>query len=194
MIDDRSLFLTATSPLDIRSGFWSDSALSLLVVWFLPHAPRTRASLAAAALAFFSSVGLLFLSHWEHVFSVYPSNILNIALSVSHLFDVVRVRSLWLASNTAIAGLYTASIVLKMIWFYFESQSKRTYFLNQREQYGDEEVHGLYSRTFFWWVNSYLCLGFKRILSVDDLPHLDRTISSDILHRQLIRRCTQGEY
>lgn len=29
MIDDRPLFLTATSPLDIRSGFWSDSALSL---------------------------------------------------------------------------------------------------------------------------------------------------------------------
>ncbi|KAJ5538214.1 hypothetical protein N7494_007693 [Penicillium frequentans] len=165
--------------------------LSLLVVWFLPHAPRTRASLAAAGLAFFSSVGLLFLSHWEHVFSVYPSNILNIALSVSLLFDVVRVRSLWLASNTAIAGLYTASIILKMIWFYLESQSKRTYFLNQREHHGEEEVHGLYNRTFFWWVNSYLCLGFKRILSVDDLPHLDQTISSEILHRQLIRRCTQ---
>ncbi|KAJ5639597.1 uncharacterized protein N7484_007459 [Penicillium longicatenatum] len=89
--------------------------LSLLVVWFLPYAPRTRASLAAATLAFFSSVGLLFLSHWEHIFLVHPSNILNISLSVSLLFDVVRVRSLWLASNTAIAVLYTASITIKMI-------------------------------------------------------------------------------
>ncbi|KAJ5797953.1 uncharacterized protein N7503_007249 [Penicillium pulvis] len=153
--------------------------LSLLVVWFLPHAPRTRASLAAAALAFLSSVGLLFLSHWEHVFSVYPSNILNIALSVSLLFDVVRVRSLWLASNTAIAGLYTASIILKMIWFYLESQSKRTYFLNQREQYGDEEVNGLYSRTFFcalaystiWTFKSSVIWAFMARLAVIGLTY-----------------------
>lgn len=121
------LILTAVFRVDIWSGFRGNSAL----MWFLPHAPRTRASLAAAALAFFSSVGPLFLSHWEHVFSVHPSHLLNIALSVSLLFDIVRVRSLWFASNTAIAGIYTASMTLKIIWFYLEAQSKRKSFLNQ---------------------------------------------------------------
>lgn len=162
-------------------------------MWFLPHAPKTRASLAAAALAFLSSVGLLFLSHWEHVFSVHPSHLLNIALSVSLLFDIVRVRSLWFASNMAIAGIYTASMTLKIIWFYLEAQSKRKSFLNPREWYGEEEIHGLYSRTFFWWINSYLYLGFKNVLSVEDLPHLDRTMSVDVLHRRLAMRWKRSE-
>lgn len=162
-------------------------------MWFLPHAPKTRASLAAAALAFLSSVGLLFLSHWEHVFSVHPSHLLNIALSVSLLFDIVRVRSLWFASNMAIAGIYAASMTLKIIWFYLEAQSKRKSFLNPREWYGEEEIHGLYSRTFFWWINSYLYLGFKNVLSVEDLPHLDRTMSVDVLHRRLAMRWKRSE-
>ncbi|KAF4766534.1 hypothetical protein HAV15_010886 [Penicillium sp. str.  len=76
-------------------------------------------------------------------------------------------------------------MTLKIIWFYLEAQSKRKSFLNPRERYGEEEVHGLYSRVFFWWINSYLYLGFKHVLSVDDLPHLDRTMSVDVLHRVL---------
>lgn len=123
---------------------------------------------------------------------MYPSYLLNISLSLSLLFDAVRVRSLWLASDTAIAGIYTASITVKVIWFYLESRSKRGSFLNPRVQYGDEEVHALYSRTFFWWLNPYLFLGFKHILSVDDLPHLDQALSENVLHRRLVTLWTQG--
>lgn len=123
---------------------------------------------------------------------MYPSYLLNIFLSLSLLFDAVRVRSLWLASDTAIAEIYTASITVKVIWFYLESRSKRGSFLNPRVQYGDEEVHALYSRTFFWWLNPYLFLGFKHILSVDDLPHLDQALSENVLHRLLVTLWTQG--
>ncbi|PYH86162.1 multidrug resistance protein MDR [Aspergillus uvarum CBS 121591] len=159
--------------------------LALLVVWLLPHAPRTQASLPVAALSFVTSLGLLLLSHWEHLFSIHPSHILNLALSVSLLLDAVRARSLWLASNFAIAGLYSASIAIKVVWFYLESRSKHALLEQASVQYGNEEITGLYSRAFFWWANPYLFLGFKSLFSIHDLPHLDQSLSAEILHERL---------
>ncbi|RAH78396.1 multidrug resistance protein MDR [Aspergillus japonicus CBS 114.51] len=159
--------------------------LALLIVWLLPHAPRTQASLPAAALSFAASLGLLLLSHWEHLFCIHPSHILNLALSVSLFLDAVRARSLWLAFNTTIAGLYSASIAIKVVWFYLESHSKRGLLKNTQVQYGNEEVTGLYSRVFFWWANPYLFLGFKSLFSIDDLPHLDQSLSAHVLHERL---------
>ncbi|RAH40919.1 P-loop containing nucleoside triphosphate hydrolase protein [Aspergillus brunneoviolaceus CBS 621.78] len=161
--------------------------LALLIVWLLPHAPRTRASLPAAALSFATSLGLLLLSHWEHLFSIHPSHILNLALSVSLLLDAVRARSLWLASNTTIEGLYSAGIAIKATWFCLESRSKHALLKHGEVQYGNEDITGLYSRAFFWWTNPYLFLGFKSLFSIDDLPHLDRSLSADLLHKQLNR-------
>ncbi|PYI17875.1 multidrug resistance protein MDR [Aspergillus violaceofuscus CBS 115571] len=159
--------------------------LALLIVWLLPHAPRTQASLPAAALSFAASLGLLLLSHWEHLFCIHPSHILNLALSVSLFLDAVRARSLWLAFNTTIAGLYSASIAIKVVWFSLESRSKRGLLKNTQVQYGNEEVTGLYSRVFFWWANPYLFLGFKSLFSIDDLPHLDQSLSAHVLHERL---------
>ncbi|PWY69102.1 multidrug resistance protein MDR [Aspergillus heteromorphus CBS 117.55] len=161
------------------------SQLALLIVWFLPHAPRTRISLAAAVLAFLTSVGILFLSHLEHIYSVYPSSILNVFLSLSILFDAVRVRSLWLASYTVLGAIYTASLSLKIAWFCLEAKSKQAFFVDRRERYGDEEVHGFYNRAFFWWINPLFFLGFKTTLVVDDLPRLDKSLSVDVLHHAL---------
>ncbi|PYI09672.1 P-loop containing nucleoside triphosphate hydrolase protein [Aspergillus sclerotiicarbonarius CBS 121057] len=156
--------------------------LSLLVIWFLPHAPRTQTSLAAAALSFFTSVALLFLSHLEHLYSIQPSFLLNLSLSLSIVFDGVRARSLWLASYTTLAAIYTISIAVKVVWFCLESRSKQAHFVDKRIQYGDEEVRGLYSRAFFWWINPFLFLGFKERLSVDELPYLDQALSANVLH------------
>ncbi|RAL04613.1 multidrug resistance protein MDR [Aspergillus ibericus CBS 121593] len=157
--------------------------LSLLVIWLLPHAPRTQTSLAAAALSFFSSIALLFLSHLEHLYSIQPSFLLNLSLSLSILFDTVRARSLWLASYTLLAAIYTASIAVKVVWFILESRSKQAHFIDKRTRYGDEEVRGLYSRAFFWWINPLLFLGFKERLSVDELPYLDQALSANVLHQ-----------
>ncbi|PWY65371.1 multidrug resistance protein MDR [Aspergillus sclerotioniger CBS 115572] len=164
--------------------------LSLLVIWFLPHAPRTQTSLAAAALSFFTSVALLFLSHLEHLYSIQPSFLLNLSLSLSIVFDSVRARSLWLASYTVLAAIYTASIAVKVVWFCLESRSKQAHFVDQRTRYGDEEVRGLYSRAFFWWINPFLFLGFRERLSVDELPHLDQALSANVLHRSFSAQWT----
>ncbi|KAF3402447.1 Metal resistance protein YCF1 [Talaromyces pinophilus] len=161
------------------------SQLSLMIIWALPRTPRTRTSLAAAVVAFIAYAGLHLLSHLEHIYSIQPSLLLNLFLSLSLLFDIVRVRTLWLANYTAIARLYSVSIGLKLMWFYFESRTKQAHFLNRTIQYGAEEIHGLYSRSFFWWINQLFVLGFKKNLSVESLPQLDRALSSEVVHHEV---------
>lgn len=151
-------------------------------------------SLACAVLAFLTSLGLLFLSHLEHLYSIQPSFLLNFFLSLSLLFDIVRLRSLWLASYTVLAAIYTASIALKLAWFCLESRTKQECFIDKSVQYGDEEVCGLYSRTFFWWINPLFLLGFKKTLSVEELPRLDQTLSAHRLHHTFSRRWASGKW
>ena len=156
-----------------------------MIIWALPRTPRTRTSLAAAVVEFIAYAGLQLLSHLEHIYSIQPSLLLNLFLSLPLLFDIVRVRTLWLANYTAIATLYSVSIGLKLIWFYFESRTKQAHFLNRTIQYGAEEIHGLYSRSFFWWINQLFLLGFKKNLSVENLPQLDRALSSEVVHHEV---------
>ncbi|KAH8701635.1 multidrug resistance protein MDR [Talaromyces proteolyticus] len=162
--------------------------LSLLVIWALPDTPRTRTSLPAAVLALIASVGLQLLSHFEHFYSIQPSFLLNLFLSLSLLIDVVRVRTLWLAQYIAIAGIYTVGIALKLIWFYLESRTKQASFIDRKIQYGTEEVRSLYSRSFFWWINGLFFSGFQGNLSVQELPHLDQAMSSCTVHRVVRQR------
>lgn len=129
--------------------------------------------------------GLQLLSHLEHIYAIQPSLLLNFFLSLSLLFDVVRVRTLWLSDYTSIAMIYSVSIGLKVAWFYLESRTKQAHFINQTIQYGAEEIRGLYSRSFFWWINQLFVLGFKKNLSVESLPQLDQALSSEIVHKKV---------
>lgn len=169
------------------------SQLSLVVIWALPDTPRTKASLAAAVVAFIAYAGLQLLSHLEHLYFIQPSFLLNLFLSLSLLFDIARVRTLWLAEYTAIATVYTIGMSLKLIWFYLESRTKQAHFLNRTIQYGSEEVHGLYNRSFFWWINQLFVLGFKGNLSVESLPHLDQALSADTVHYAVKKRWDTGK-
>lgn len=145
-------------------------------------------------MAFIAYTGLQLLSHLEHLYSIHPSFLLNLFLSLSLIFDIARVRTLWLAEYAAIAIIYAVGIALKLIWFYLESKTKQAHFVNQSIQYGSEEVHSLYNRSFFWWINQLFILGSKRNLSIEDLPHLDQALSLDTVHQAVKRRWDTGNF
>jgi hypothetical protein len=77
--------------------------LPVLMLRALPGttAPKTGLTLAAAALNFAVVIPLSALSYFEHVFRVAPSFIIELYLLLSILFDVVRVRTLWLMPGSA---------------------------------------------------------------------------------------------
>lgn len=70
----------------------------MTALWALPSADGTKASIATNAVLAVGALFLVLLSYAEHTRSVKPSLILNAYLLVSLLFDIARVRTLWLRS------------------------------------------------------------------------------------------------
>ncbi|KAJ5698548.1 hypothetical protein N7462_000553 [Penicillium macrosclerotiorum] len=124
------------------------------ILWALPAADRTKASIATNAVLAVGALLLCVLSYAEHSRSVRPSFILNTYLLCSLLFDIARVRTLWLRAvdgfNEVIAVVTTATA-------------------------------GFYNRSVFFWLNPLFKNGFRNLLSVDDLFVLDKELSSERL-------------
>ncbi|GKZ84939.1 hypothetical protein AnigIFM56816_010499 [Aspergillus niger] len=163
--------------------------LALTVLWALPSATRTDASVAVNAV---TTVGILLLcvfSYAEHNLSVRPSFLLNIYLGATLLFDIAKTRTLWLRHpediNQVIAILTSVGAGLKILLLLLEATEKRFILKLEYENYPPEALAGIYNRSFFWWLNSLFRRGFSKVLGVDDLFALDKQLESKRLHRIL---------
>lgn len=163
--------------------------LVLTVLWALPSATRTDASVAANAVL---TVGILLLclfSYAEHNLSVRPSFLLNVYLGATLLFDIAKTRTLWLRHpegiNQVIAIITSVGAGLKVLLLILEATEKRYILRHPYQNYPSEALAGIYNRSFFWWLNSLFRRGFSKVLGVDDLFALDKQLESKRLHRIL---------
>ena len=114
--------------------------------------------------------------------SVRPSLILNSYLLVSLVFDAVQARTLYLRkADQAILGLFTASIGVKLVLLLLESRSKRGYLRPPYNGYSPEAMSGFFSKSFFWWLSPILAIGFRRVLTLDDLFKPDESMLSKLM-------------
>ena len=158
--------------------------LGLLICW--SRNQLTRAALPSAVLSFLAGFAILGLSRFEHSRAVRPSSLLNVYLLVSVVFDAVQVRTLYLKKvEPAILGLFTADIVIKMVVLLLESKSKRSHLKSPYNSYSPETTSGVFSRSFFWWLNPLVLTGFRKILTLDDLFTSDPELLSEPLLRQM---------
>ena len=129
----------------------------LLILHALNPILKTRATLAAAALGVLDGLALCFLSHSEHNHSTRPSTIINAYLLLTLPFDVARARTLWLGRATrAVAAAYTSTLGIKLIIIIAEAIEKRSILLDRYRSASPEATSGIYSRSFFWWLNKYV--------------------------------------
>ncbi|KNG85917.1 ABC multidrug transporter [Aspergillus nomiae NRRL 13137] len=163
--------------------------LVLIALWALPTANRTQASIAANAVL---TVGILFLgvlSYAEHYYSVTPSLLLSIYLSITLLFDIAKTRTLWLRElaeiNRTIAILTSVAVGVKALLLLLETVEKRRILKNSYVNYPPEATGSIFNRFFFWWLIPLFRTGFSKLLSVGDLYTLDRQLSSKTLHDSL---------
>ena len=163
--------------------------LVLTVLWALPDATRTDASIAANAVM---TVGILLLclfSYAEHNLSVRPSFLLNVYLGTTLLFDIAKTRTLWLRHpieiNKAIAIITSINVGVKVLLLLLEATEKRSILKQEYKSYPPEALAGIYNKSFFWWLNSLFHRGFSKVLRVDDLFVLDKQLESRRLHRVL---------
>ncbi|KAF5975510.1 major facilitator family transporter protein [Fusarium bulbicola] len=82
-------------------------------------------------------------------------------------------------------------IALKLLLVATESRSKRPILKRPYSTQAPEELAGLLSRVFFWWVNPILALGNRKILSGDDLPPIDHLLRSEKLRRDGLKSWDQ---
>jgi ATP-binding cassette subfamily C (CFTR/MRP) protein 1 len=124
--------------------------LSLLVTGCLQNSSRTPAAIAAASLSLVDAFAFCLLSYTEHGRSLRPSSVLGVYLFFSLLFDIVRVRTLWLIGNdNVIARLFTTSVVLKAGILILEAKEKREYLSGDDKLKGPEELSGIFSQGLF---------------------------------------------
>jgi len=155
---------------------------AVLILYAANSSVRTPASLAAAALVVADALGLCLLSHAEHVHSIRPSTIINVYLLVTLLFDIAHTRTLWIENAPkSIAAVFTVTVIIKFIVAIMEATEKRKILLAQYQNKHPEATSGIYSWAFFWWLNTLLTIGFRRIIRKEDLFPMEDEMSSSVL-------------
>jgi hypothetical protein len=143
------------------------------------------------------AVFLAVLSYAEHTRSVRPSFILNTYLLCSLLFDIARVRTLWLrytdTFNEIIALVTTVALGVKVLLVLLEAVEKRNILKTEFAGYPPEATAGFYNRSLFWWLNPLFRVGYSNVLSVRDLFVLDKELSSERLLALFEERWSKGK-
>ncbi|KAF5582081.1 multidrug resistance-associated 1 [Fusarium pseudocircinatum] len=82
-------------------------------------------------------------------------------------------------------------IALRILLIATESRSKQQFLKIPYSLQSPEQLAGIISRTFFWWINPILSLGNQIILSVDDLPPIDQLLTAEKLRRDGLKAWDQ---
>ncbi|THV45348.1 hypothetical protein BGAL_0499g00020 [Botrytis galanthina] len=144
---------------------------------------KTRATIPAAALLLVDALGLFALSHIEHLHSVRPSALINVWLLLTLPFDMARARSLWLVNvNNPTAAVFTSALGVKILVIIAEAVEKRHILLDRYRNTSPENTSGIYSRSFFWWLNTLMTTGFQRVIKNEDLYPIGEEMSSHYLY------------
>lgn len=157
--------------------------LSLIIMCAKGPVKATKASLAASALSFTSTIALLVLSMYEFTHSIKPSSQITLYLLYSIASTSVQTRTLWLiAGMKAMASLTTLTLLLQLMILILESRSKIKLLEAKFGPYPPEAVKVVFNRSVFWWLNSMLWFGFRTDIQIENLFPTDPYFSSQTIN------------
>lgn len=164
--------------------------LVLLILVCIDGSKLPYLSITADALAFVVAICISSLSFLEHAHSPRPSILLSVYLSLSILFDIARVRSLWLQASRQYEITYvrcfTVATVWKVVLLLLESLHQQRWLNWDRKLHSPEETTGFYGLGSFLWLNPLLFSGYKKVLSLSDLFSLDKDVSAEVLQKSFV--------
>lgn len=109
------------------------------------------------------------------------SPLVTIYLFVGILCDVVKIRTMLShAGFTMIALSSIAALTLKTFITALEEIPKRQYLGDAalRKKTSNDSLSGFWTRYLFTWLNRTVRLGFKSVITIDDLANLDSSFAS----------------
>lgn len=123
----------------------------------------------------------------EHRRSLQSSAFIGLYLLITVLFEIAKTRSYFLRKMQALAALSTVRTAFKFTLLGLLEVPKRRDILDEkfRKEAGKETVSGFWTRAFFVWLNPTFLLGFRRVITVEDLGPLGPEFSSERLFNRL---------
>jgi hypothetical protein len=159
-------------------------ALLVLVARSAFHATAT--DLAASVLRLLSAIVMILLSIVDHSRSPRPSVLLAAYLSLTLLSDAAQVRTLFLSSGSQsefhYSSVFCSAVAVKAVILILESKQKTSWIDWNERDHSPEETSGIFSLGIFFWLNNIFWLGYKKVLSINDLYPLDRALGASLLH------------
>ncbi|KAM3547048.1 hypothetical protein ARSEF1564_000089 [Beauveria bassiana] len=167
--------------------------LAAIILWRQAGLLRSDIALAASVLSFIASLAVAAILYIVHSFSLSPSSFLSIYLSITMAFDITMARSYFLRNSIdALGGLQAAVAGLKFVLMLLEEVPKRRLFRSKLPRPGIGETVGFWSRTLLLWVNPLLRVGFRKNISVQDLPDIDDRFDSKMLFDKFVSHWEQS--
>ncbi|KAF3012251.1 hypothetical protein E8E14_011229 [Neopestalotiopsis sp. 37M] len=149
-------------------------------------------SFLAVSSSFLACIGLIPLVFLEHRRSIKPSDLVVLYLLVSLACDSAELGTTTYRDVTLVFAVPAiAKVGIKVVLLLLESKEKEKVLRGHGKQWPPEQLAGVLSKSFFWWINPILAQGGRGILSGDSLPPIDRKLSSRALRLKALRAWDQ---
>jgi ATP-binding cassette, subfamily C (CFTR/MRP), member 1 len=117
------------------------------------------------------------LSFLEHGRNVGPSTLLTSYFVLAIFSDIIQVGLLYVDQNICIqSGLAPAIFAIRVVILMLEAQTKRSILRDPYDKLSPEETAGFFGVVFFWWVNRVLKTGYSKVMSLDEIPPLGKSL------------------
>ncbi|KAL4747875.1 hypothetical protein BDW72DRAFT_215157 [Aspergillus terricola var. indicus] len=164
--------------------------IALLVLLVLPRLdiPKTRATIAAAAVSVGASLAGLALSYWSHRRSPRPSTLLTLFLGACLPLDAVRARTIRAVQPRWFVIVFIVGLACDAVKFVLESLEKG----GATNPLPGEARGNVFNRNLFWWLNPLLVQGFREVLVVEKLTAIDDRVNNETNAEQFARKWDAG--
>lgn len=161
----------------------------------MEHTEYRALLVASAALQLCAAITLGLLSHWEHRNTVRPSLLISTYLILTCILDAARARTQALIpGQTIVASILIATVAVKVLALVIETREK-TYILLPEYSESSSELHSnIFSRAFFLWLNPLLLMGFRSVISSQDLTPIHEKLSSETLAARVQSNWIRSEF
>ncbi|KAJ6785660.1 hypothetical protein PWT90_06005 [Aphanocladium album] len=149
----------------------------------------TEFTYPAAALDLIAALFIAAVVYIEHRHAIRTSALLGLYLAIGVLIDGTKTHSYFVRKMAASGSVAALAAATRLILLVLEEIPKDSLLVDPkiRSNSGGEVTSGFFTRTFFLFLRPMLNIGYRGLLSIDDLGNLGPEFSSEYLFSRLSR-------
>lgn len=171
-------------------------SIAMVFLWASLPALSTKMTIPAAGLSVAASLCITVFLFTEHLYSYRLSTFLSLFMSITLLLGIAKTYSCFYRVGTGpVFSFYVLDCVTRFLLLISQEVSKRRLIRQEtlESDVGSEAASGFWTRSLFLWLNSTLLLGFRKTLSVEELPALAPEFRAKTLFEAFKPQWERGE-